>query len=329
MHLSRRGLLSAAAILTAAAAGCRDSSADPTPSTSSSPSVSNTGTATPTTPTPTPSTPAKLTDPGRARTAVNDLIAAAGSSQVIKVDVSAELASVTVMIEDSAKTWQWEQGKISEVPSDVSEISPTSFNPDDYKFDDLARLFGLAGALSGSNSNQELQIVEYNPGQVLMVVVTRPESRPVFFRPDATPIHELVYSSVEGMTEGLTDALGGRTQLAGIGFEPAKGLWADAPDPKDPAIMVRRTRTAKLPTFVSQRKQTADKLFSAADISAASLVKTMAELPALHGKDADTEVKFTIDMRDKRNLPTIHWDVGGTTVVTDLAGSDITSQVEG
>lgn len=323
MHLSRRSLLTAGVALVAVTTSCRAENTDPTPGPSS---VSPSHTPTPS-PTATPIPP--LTDAGQARKVVNELVAAAHSEAIIKVDISATQASLSVLEANAAKTWQWEAGTISQVPSDVEDISQTSFDPDDFKFDDLNRLFGLAGALSGSTSNQELQIVEYTPGQVLMVVATRPESRPVFFRQDATPIHDLDFASQDGMTEGLSDALGGRTQVAAIGYEPSKGLWAEAPDPNDPTIMVRRTRNAKLPTIISQSTKTADKLFSTADISAAVLARTLSALPGMHDKKLDAPVSFTIDLRDKRNLPTIHWDVDGTTVITDLLGSDITSQING
>lgn len=319
MHITRRRLLAAVAAL-AVGTACDDAGTPP-------PSGSPTPTPSPTTPSPTPAP--KLTQPGEARRVVNELYAKAGSKPVVKVDLTADQATLSTIIDKQPKTWQWQQGTVTEVPSNVENIPQTTFDPADFKFDDLNRLFGLAGALSGSTSNQELQIVETTPGRVHMVVVTRPETRPIFFRADGSPIHELDFTRTQDMTEGLRDVFGGRTQLSAVGYDPATGLYASAPDPDKPGELVKLVRKANQPTYSSVSKETPAGLFAAADISASVLATNLAGLPKQHGKKDDATVKFVIDLRDKRNLPTIHWDVGGTKVITDLQGADITNQSEG
>lgn len=328
MPLRRRLLLAipAAAVSAAAVGACRRPEAPPTPGTSASASATPSQSASPTP----SSTPKPLTETGQARAVVNQLREASAGLPVLKVDLSTDRAILSVLDETEVKSWSWQAGQISEVASDIEYIEQATFDPDSFRFDDLTRLFGVAGALSGSTSNQELQIVEYNPGQVLMVVSTRPESRPVFFRPDATPIHELDYRSEQGIDEGLRDALGGRTQLHQLGYLTGTGLWVDAPDPNDPAVLVRRARASKLPVWTSSKKYTSDwALFAASDVTAERLADIMADLPTRYDKPVESDISYTIDMRDKRALPTIRWVVGGREVITDLEGVDITSEVNG
>ena len=49
--------------------------------------------------------------------------------------------------------------------------------------------------------NQNLQIVEYNEGTVLMTVSTKPESRTVFFRRDGSVVNHIDFATPTGMTE--------------------------------------------------------------------------------------------------------------------------------
>lgn len=327
MPVRRRLLLTAPAALVAAGvmASCRrpDTPGGPT-TTAASSTPSRPASSTPS------STPKSLTDTGQARLAINELRKASGGLPVLKVDLTVERAILSVLVDSKVAGWSWQAGEITEVTSDIDYIQQATFDPDSFRFDDLNNLFGVAGALSGSTSNQELQIVEYNPGQVLMVVSTRPESRPVFFRPDASPIHELDYRSQQGIEEGLRDALGGRTQLHQLGYQQGSGLWVDAPDPNDPGVMVRRTRASKLPVWTSSKNLTSDwGLFASSDVTAETLAAIIADLPARFDKPAQADISYTIDMRDKRALPTIRWVVGGKEVITDLEGVDITSEING
>ncbi|WP_022909523.1 hypothetical protein [Aestuariimicrobium kwangyangense] len=322
MPVSRRLLLLVPAVALVGSCTRPGSKASPGPSGSSSswPGSSLTPSAS--------ATPRPLTDKGHARSAVNQLRRASGELPVLKVDLTATRAVLSVLDGSKVKSWAWEAATVQEVTSDIEYIKQATFDPSSFQFDDLTMIFGIAGALSGSTSNQELQIVEYNPGQVLMVVSTRPESRPVFFRPDASPIHELDYRSKQGIAEGLQDALGGRTQLHQLGYQKGMGLWVDAPDPNDPGVMVRRTRASKLPVWTSSKKETSDwPMFAASDVTADILATIIADLPARYDKPVDADISYTIDMRDRRSLPAIRWVVGGQAVITDLEGVDITAEV--
>lgn len=320
VQITRRSVLALAGV--ALVTSCAQDVPGPSPSTTgtsgSSPSRSSSS----------PSAVPKLTQVGVSRRVVNALRAEAGDHPVIKVDLTESSAELSVLVDGSPRTYAWRDGVITEVPSEIAYVGQTSFDPSGFAFDDLSQLFGIAGALSGSLSNQQLHIVDHNEGDVLMTVTTRPESRPVFFRADASPIHELDFSSLAGVREGLIDVMGDRTQLAALGLDPGQGMWADAPHPTEPGVMVRRIRPSKLPAFQSQRKEDApERVFSPVDVRDEVLVKLMKDLPPKLGKDPGSPIRWTIDMRHELPEPTITVDVGGQTVVTDLSGLDITDTV--
>ncbi len=131
-----------------------------------------------------------LTRPGRAQAAVAKLAQQAGTLPIIKVDLSATTASLSAVKDGKVVAWQWEDGVVTPTDSDIEYVEQASFTPADFALGDLGSLFRTAAQISGSSSNQGLQIVDYNAGQVLMTVTTRPESMPVFFRRDGTAITE-------------------------------------------------------------------------------------------------------------------------------------------
>lgn len=276
-------------------------------------------------PTPTVAYPT-LTSRGQARRVVNQLRQAAGDLPVIKVDVTATTAILTVLLTNNPKAWQWEAGRITSTDPDVEPIKQVAFDPDDFQFDDVAALFATAASIAGSSESQQLQIVDYNQGQVLMTVTTRPESQPVFFRADGTAIQPIDFATSAGMAEGFKDAVNRSTQLLSVGYKSETGLWVDTPG-KESGTVDRRTRPAKFPAWTAPRKGSADQpLFSPGDIQTPVLADLLVSMATAHNaKPAD--VSFIIDMRDQRTLPTIHASCKGTDAVYDLAGTDITAQV--
>lgn len=267
-----------------------------------------------------------LTEPGQARKVVDELQAVA-HLPVIKLDITANQATLSALDDKKARAWRWSAGTIEEVQSDIAFIQQSSFDPKDFNFDDVGHLFQTAAGISGRDTAQELQIVEQTPGSVLMVVTTRPESVPVFFRPDGSPVNQLDFLTLEGLQEGLSDAIAGRTQLSQIGLTK-ESIYAESPDPKDPAATLRITRQRKVPAFRTSRNEavTMD-VFSPSDIDVTVLLEQMRTLPMKWGKPADAPVTWVIDRRDGRPLPTIRFTVEGRTMVTDLTGRDITGEV--
>ncbi len=187
----------------------------------------------------------------------------------------------------------------------------------------------IFAAVSGSSSQQELQINEYNQGRVLMTVTTNPETSTVFFRHDASLISRLDFSTEQGLAEGLRDAVDGAQQVIAVGLLADNGgLFVDVI--AEEGVVERRIRQAALPMFSSRRKQptTAALTFDPTLISAAAITQQTTSLRTLPQAEPDASVLFTIAVDPKLGVPVITFNAAGTTVITDLAGNDLTEQLK-
>lgn len=280
------------------------------------------------TPSSTISASASLLSGRTARSIVDELVTASGNSPVTKVDITSRAVSISVRAGSSPQIWTWQGGRITTSSPQSAQTVSRPFDPDSFAIDHLDRILGVAARAVGSSKNQELQILEYNQGVVLMSVSTRPETRPVFFRADGSLVTTVDFTTVAGMTEALRDAVGEDTQVLSVAYQPGKGLMVDTRTGTD-GIVLRRTRSADMPAWaVERRGDTGAALFSPSDISPAVLADLMTRVPTVLSKPAETsKLSFTIDMSDGRSLPTIHFSLAGSTMVTDLEGKDITAQV--
>lgn len=290
---------------------------DPSPSPSASPSVG------------TSATPAvDLTRPKAARTAVDQLVQASGGLPVIKVDVTTQRATLSALKDGKVVAWGWENGTVAPVESDIEYIKQASFKPADYHLDRLDQLFAQAARISGSSTNQELQIVEYDHGEVLMTVTTRPESMPVFFRPDGSPINRLDFDTAQGFSEAIRDAVAGDKRVLAMGWDSSGGFWADTPG-KEAGVVDRRTRQAKVPAWESSRKGTSTgPTFQPSAVDPEVLTRLVRSLPESTNHQGEA-VSFEISRQYQMALPVITFTVGGQKVVTTLSGTDITAVAGG
>lgn len=264
-----------------------------------------------------------------ARRVVDELVGAAGDGPVTKVDITSKAATITVRSSAGPQVWTWQSGRITTSTPQAAQTVSRPFDPDSFALGDLEKMLDSAAEVAGSARNQEFQILEYNQGVVLMSVSTRPETRPVFFRPDGSLIANVDFTTVAGMTEALRDAVGTDTQVLSISYQPGKGLMVDTPTSTD-GLVLRRTRSADLPAWAAERRgDSSATMFSPSDVSASVLADLMTRVPAIMSRSADaSKLSFTIDMSDKRSLPTIHFSLDGATMVTDLTGKDITAEVK-
>ncbi|HEX2856354.1 MAG TPA: hypothetical protein VHO26_02590 [Propionibacteriaceae bacterium] len=324
-----------------------------------------------TTPTPAPavssgSASAKvqpLTAPGAARAAIDQLVAAAGTHQAVKVDISATEASLSIVRNGQPFTWAWTNGVVGRAQSDIANVNQASFDPGTFNLDNVGELFKVAAQVSGSQQNQQLQIVEYNQGQVLMTVTTNPESATVFFRPDGTLVHTLDFTTAEGISEALRDCLGTSTQVGVIGYRPESGLYVELPGSQQGVITVV-TRPKSLPRWAASEKGTLPQLFDASLVNPAvvasiiqlasagapvspdavasatdssptgrptSTQSTASTAPTQAGgsdeSSSASSVQWVIDRRDKLAQPVLRVTAHGTTRAFTLDGVEVTHLV--
>ena len=283
------------------------------------------------TPTPSKATPSSsvpqrdFTKPGEAPAVVKELIAAAGTINAIKVEISVHDASLSVVSGMTAKTWAWRNGKIEVVDSDTQFVGQKIFDPRDFDLSDVAGMFARAAKLAKSDSGQQLQIVEYADRTVYMTVTTNPESLTVFFRQNGTLVSQVDLTTLAGLQEAYNDVVGTKKLINALGILPNQGgMYVDV------AVLdtiVRTVRQPRLPVRTATRREaTTLAQFDPALVKPAVIASSLAEISA---KTDSTQTpapgwSLVVDCRDKTPQPQMYFTVGGTQTVMTLDGVDVT-----
>ncbi|MHA6524147.1 hypothetical protein [Tessaracoccus sp. G1721] len=260
---------------------------------------------------------------GAARAVVEELHLVAGGLPVLKVDVTAEAATLSALLPDrSVATYQWRDGVIDRVDSDVQYFEQATFDPHDFPLESVGRMFDVAD-LRGVRGDLVLQIVDYREGQVLMTVTSRPESEAVFFRQDGSAVAVLGVTGVADITEGIAEVIGGSTQAYAVGFALTRGYWADVPDAEE-GVVLNRARVGAVPVFETRRSETPTlATFDPALIDPPSLAKAVAQFQDSPEQQCDV----LIDMSLQRSAPVARVDCEGDVHFADLEGRDMTALV--
>ena len=278
------------------------------------------------TPDPTPSLPVTfdiatpLID-GGAATVVAKLHELSGLRPALKLDVSEEEVTLVVLDKDlTARSYRWRDGIIEPAETDVQYLRQTIFWPTDFALDNVHLIFDNAALLGTSSSGQNLQVVEYRPGQVLMSVTTTPESATIFLRPDGSVFRNLDTTSVADIREGIAAVTEATSRVYSVGFNPDLGYWSELPVADDSTE--RRSRMENRPTYLSQRARTSElKTFDPDVVDPVALAQSIASLSTGEGCAVE------IDNRFERVQPVVTYQCDGETYHSDLQGRDLTAQL--
>lgn len=283
---------------------------------------------TPATPPPTPTASSAavsldLTAPGQARAMIRRLIAKAGTPRLIQVEITKEWAAITVVKDDQAQTWAWRDNTVKQVDTDVAYVQQTIFSIDDFNINDVGGLFRAAAGISGSESDQGLQIVDSSAGEVFMSVSTVPESRTVFFYPNGGLLPTLDFSTEGGIQRGLADVIGTRSSAIAVGVQSTLGAWVDFPG--SATTTIRRLRTSIVPVTINERSQRPDlPTFALARVRATAIWRVLADARAKGDFTSSTRWQVTVDDRLRTGVPRLYFTIGTTSLVTDLDGREVT-----
>lgn len=219
--------------------------------------------------TPSPTAEADFTEPGAAEEVLDELVKAADSTRAVMLEFTESTASLTVLKDDSPKTWAYRDGKIDEATSDVQNQDQAVFDPYSFNLSDLGTLFKVAAAISGSDQNQRLQLVDYSGGRVLMTVTTNPESKTVFFYPDGTALPILDFNTRFGVEQGIEDAADSLPAIYSLSIDQQQ-VAVEYPGTDD--TVVRRQRTPRVPVTTLTVPGDAERtVFSPAQIDGAKI----------------------------------------------------------
>lgn len=302
------------------------SAISPTPSpqaTRTSPEPSRSATRTPE---PTPSLPVTFTIDtplidGGAATVVAKLHELSGFRPALKLDISEEEVTLVVLDRDkTARGYRWRDGIIEAAETDVQYLRQTIFWPTDFALNNLRVIFDNAALLGTSSSGQNLQVVEYHPGQVLMSVTTTPESATIFFRPDGSVFRSLNTTSVTDIRDGIAAVTEATHRVYSLGFNLDLGYWSELPVADDSTE--RRSRMENRPTYFSQRTGTSSlEPFDPDVVDPVALAKSIASF------STDEGCAVEIDNRFERVQPVVTYQCDGETHYSDLQGRDMTAQL--
>lgn len=260
------------------------------------------------------------------RAIINELVAASGNGPITKVDITKSALSITVQIGNSPTIWIWQNGKIDSSATQSTQTASRPFNPGDFAVEKLPVILSRAADISGSHMNQNLQIVEYNQGTVLMTVSTKPETQTVFFRPDGSAINHIDFASPSGMAEALSDAVAGAKQVDQISYQPGKAIIVDTPT-TTPGIVMRRTRSADMPAWAVQRRGDASATFSPGLLNPHVIVRIM-NLAAAQAHQKPSDMEWTISQDTKLDTPVLRVDINGLTRAFNTDGTDVTDKIK-
>lgn len=296
------------ALLVPLSAGCQSTAPSPSPSASITPVSPD------------------FTLPGAAERAIDDLMAAANSRQLIMAQIAPDTASISVLADgDQPLTWAFRDGEVKQVASDLAYVDQATFDIDDFNISDVGALFAAAAEQSESQKNQTLQIVDYSGGQVMMTVTTNPESRTVFFNPDGSLLETLDFQTATGLTTGFAEVVGVRSLVYSVGVKSSLGIWADFPA-LTATTVTRRQRTAKVPvTTIARSEETSLPLISTKHIEPATIWEVVQRTIRDNSQALDTPWSVEIDDRDDSGAARMYFTVGGVSLVTDLKGNEVSS----
>ena len=260
------------------------------------------------------------------RAIINELVAASGNAPITKVDITKSALSITAQIGGSPTVWTWKNGKIDSSATQSTQTASRPFDPDHFAVEKMPAILSKAADISGSHMNQNLQIVEYNQGTVLMTVSTKPESQTVFFRPDGSAINHIDFASCPGMAEALSDAVAGAKHVSQVSYQPDNAIMVDTPT-TTPGIVMRRTRSANMPAWAVQRKGDASATFSPTLLNPCVIVRIM-NLAAVKAGQKPSDMGRTISQDTKLGAPVLRVDIDGVTRMFSTDGADVTDKIK-
>lgn len=312
MVLGRRALLRVA-VGALGLAGCSSTVSNPTP------------TPTTNTPSPSPSVPARdFLQPGEATAVVKELVAAAGTINAIKVEISVHDASLSIVSGMTATTWAWRNGRIEVVDSDTQYVRQKIFDPRDFDVSHITDMFDTAATLAKSSSGQQLQIVEYADRTVYMTVTTNPESLTVFFRQDGSLVSQVDLTTLAGIQEAYHDVVGTKKYVNALGILPNQGgMYVDVAELD---TVVRTVRQPRLPVRTTTRRE--DTTLAPFDpaLVKPTIIAVSLERICLNANLASAPPGWSLVVSAKDNTPEprMYFTVNGAQTVMTLDGVDVT-----
>lgn len=252
---------------------------------------------------------------------VATLLRAADSTEAILVAVSQREVRVAIERDGVAETWAYRGGTVQTVESDIEYVDQSTFNPDRYPLDDVGALFRAARAVSGSDTQQELHIVDYSGGIIATTVTTTPESRAVFFNPDGELIPTLDLTTESGLTTATLEAVGARTTAHQLVMSSRDGVYLDVANAST-GIVTRYRRAPRTPLIITTRQEGSSlDAFDPRTIDPAVVWRMIESAHEAGDYTFDQAWTCVADDREETGKPRLYCQVGQESFVATLNGT--------
>lgn len=262
--------------------------------------------------------------PGTAADMVDTLMAAAGSTRVVNVELTRTEARVSVVTGVNVTTYAYRDQKISPVDSDITYVGQAIFDPRTFNLADLGSLFSQAATVSGSQQGQQLQIVDYDNGNIYMNVTTNPETLPVFFTPDGTLVRTVDPTAASDLATELTDVLPAATTVVRVGIASDLSMYADLPAGQDQIMHV--VRAPRFPVRDQLKAESSQPLpFDSSPVTASAVTTILVNAADHLDRPLSAGFELTIERRADDTTPTATVTMAGKTVHLSLAGDILPS----
>jgi hypothetical protein len=279
-------------------------------------------------PEPPPASPASataidFTKPAAARAMLAELAGYADSQTALMVEVTKHSVALSVLKDMQPRTYTYRDGKIEEVQTDMAYVDQATFDTSDFNLDNVGALFRAAGAISGSEQNQRLQVVDYSSGRVMMSVSTNPESKTVFFNQDGSLLKLLNFDTLGGIKEGIAEVCGTLNEAYEVGITSDQMAYVDFPG-SDEGTVVRRQRTQRVPvTTITRSENTSAEPFSPKRIHPEVIWQVVDSHLGVKDTPADAQWQVRV-VRGTSQEPVMRFTIGSNEILTDLAGKMVT-----
>jgi hypothetical protein len=262
-----------------------------------------------------------LTVPGAADAMVNQIMAAAASSQVVNLELTATEARVSFLVDERVITYANRDDQILVIDSDITNVGQAVFDPTAINLTDLGDLFRQAARIAGSDQNQQLQIVDNGQEVVHLVVTTNPESVPVFFTHEAALVPTLDPLNPADLAIALAEVVAEARLVTRIGITADGTVYADKSAGWNQTL--RTTRAPRFPVRDQVKTTTPGVIpYDPSLVSARAIIKILQVAGDHLDRDPSQGFKLVIEQIDKSG-PSAKVTMGVRTVHLTLSATII------
>lgn len=259
-----------------------------------------------------------FTKPKAAQEMTQKLMEAAGVEKVFLLEVTANTVTIGASKDKKVVSWSYRDGRIQKIRTDAEDVKQAYFSPLDFNYQNVGEIFRIAAAISGSDSNQQLRIVDYSNGNIAMAVSTVPESKTVFFEKTGQPLKLFDYTTKTGIENGIKDVTQGLQSITELKIDNENACVSF---PISGEQISTRSRKSGIPISTTTKKQDTAISFEISKISAKVIYEIYQSL--LENQPSSTKWSVVIKKPSEDKPIEMNFTVGEKQLKTDITGTKL------